>query len=430
MRRSIRLLAIVALGLFLTTVSGQAFAQNLSITEAETKKSLSLQDALQRIQSSPAIKAAGKSVEVKQGFARQAGLLPNPEIAVEVENFGGKDEFKGLDGAEITVALSQLIEIGGKRSARKTAAGHDLNLAKWDYQSQKQDLQLATMKAFYAVLTAQERLGQANQLLSLAEQGYQTVADRVEAGKVSPIQKLRASVELNMARNRFESAKRQQIQARHTLASKWGDSAPDFDTVVGVFGDLNEPPEWDALQTDFLSNSDVQRWQSELANKKAVLDLERAGTIPDVTLVFGVRKFRETNANALVAGLEFPLPFFDRNQGGRMAAQAQVSQSVYRRDAAIAELTSGLQSAYQDLLAAHYQARGIQQEIMPAAEQANEAAQIGYREGKFDFLDALDAQRTLFEVKAEYINAFSAYHAARLDVMRMAGRIDDGQQTN
>ena len=113
-----------------------------------------------------------------------------------------------------------------------------------------------------------------------------------------------------------------------------------------------------------------------------------------------------------------------------MAAQAQVSQSVYQRDAAIAELTSGLQSAYQELLSSHYQARSIQKEILPAAEQANEAAQIGYREGKFDFLDALDAQRTLFEVKAEYINAFSAYHVARLDVMRMAGRIDDGQQTN
>jgi cobalt-zinc-cadmium efflux system outer membrane protein len=430
MRRSIRLLAIAAFGLLFTVVPGQVFSQNLSFTQGETKGSLSLTDALQKVQSSPAIKAASKSVEIKAGFAKQAGLFPNPQLAVEVENFGGKDNLKGLDGAEITVALNQLIEIGGKRSARKSVAGHDLKLAEWDYQSKKQDLQLATMKAFYAVLTAQERLGQANQLLSLAEQGYQTVADRVEAGKVSPVQKLRASVELNMARNRFESAKRQRIQARYILASKWGDSAPGFDTVVGVFDQLNEPPEWDALQTDFLNNSDVQRWQSELANKKAALDLARAGIIPDVTLIFGVRKFKETNANALVAGLEFPLPFFDRNQGRRMAAQAQVSQSIYRRDAAIAELTSGLQSAYQELLVAHYQARSIQQEIMPAAQQANEAAQIGYREGKFDFLDALDAQRTLFEVKAEYINAFSAYHAARFDVMRMTGRIGDGQQIN
>jgi cobalt-zinc-cadmium efflux system outer membrane protein len=74
-------------------------------------------------------------------------------------------------------------------------------------------------------------------------------------------------------------------------------------------------------------------------------------------------------------------------------------------------------------LASHRQARIIKQDILPAAEQANEAAQIGYREGKFNFLDALDAQRTLFEVKAQHIDAFSAYHEARLKVMRMTGRI-------
>lgn len=430
MRRSLRLLAIVTFGLLLTTVSGQAFAQILSAEKSETNSSLSLQDALQRVHSSPKIMAAGKNIEIKEADAKQAALLPNPEIAIALDNFAGKDDLKGLDGAEITVALSQQIELGGKRSARKTISGHSLKLAEWDYQSQKQDLQLATMKAFYAALTAQERLGQAQQLLTLAEQGYQTVAGRVEAGKVSPIQKLRAGVELHRARNKFEAAKRQQIQARHALASQWGDLTPDFDTVVGVFDDLKEPPEWDSFQTAFLNNSDVQRWQSELSNKKANLKLAQAGRIPDLTLSFGVRRFRETDTNALVAGLTFPLPLFDRNQGGRMAALAEVSQSVYRRDAAIARLSSGLQSAYQELLSSHYQAHSIQEEILPAAEQASEAAQIGYREGKFDFLEALDAQRTLFEVKSEYINAFSAYHEARLDLMRMTGRIDADQMTH
>ena len=95
MRRAICLLAIVTLGLMLTTVSEQVFAQNRSATEVETKRPLSLQDALQRIQSSPALKAATKGVEVKEGVVKQAGLFPNPEIAVEVENFAGKDNLEG-----------------------------------------------------------------------------------------------------------------------------------------------------------------------------------------------------------------------------------------------------------------------------------------------------------------------------------------------
>jgi cobalt-zinc-cadmium efflux system outer membrane protein len=401
MCKTVRLLSTVGLGLFLMIISGPLFAQNLASTEIATKRPLTLKDTLQRLQSSPTMKAASKNIAIKQGQAKQAGLLPNPDVAIELENFGGNDDLTGMGGAEITVALSQLIEFGGKRAARKSVADHKLGLAQWEYQSQEQDLQTATMKAFYALLSAQERLDQAKQLLNLSEQGYQTVADRVEAGKVSPIQKLRAGVELNMARLGFESAKVQRTKARLKLSSMWGASAPDFDVVVGAFDELSEPPEWDTLQTHLFNNSDVLRWKSELASKNANLDLERAGMIPDATLIFGVRKFNETDNNALVAGLEFPLPVFDRNQGRRMAALAEVSQLTYQRDAAIAELTSELQSAYQELLASYHQAHSIQQEIMPTAEQANAATQIGYREGKFDFLDVLDAQRTLFEVKGK-----------------------------
>lgn len=424
MHRHERLLASVGLILALAVWPMTAFSQNLSSDEAVPQRFLSLQDAIGRIQSSPILKAAAKAVDIREGLLEQAGLLPNPDISIEVENFGGEDTLEDFDGAETTVAVSQLIELGGKRSARRNLASHDKSLAEWDFQIQSQDLQLETMMAFYAVLASQGRLEQATKLLSLAEQGYQAVADRVDAGKVSPVQKLRSSVELNMTRNAFEIAQRQLIQARYELSSLWGAPAPDFDVVTGDFDRLQEPPNWQDIQAAFSENPEVKRWETELTSKSASLDLERANSIPDVTLAFGVRNYQETNDKAFVAGLEFPLPLFDRNQGGRRSAQAEVSQSIYQRDAAVAKLSSDLQSAYQELLASHHQARTIKQDIMPAAEQANEATHIGYLEGKFDFLDALDAQRTLFEVKAQYIDAFSAYHDARLNLMRMTGRID------
>jgi cobalt-zinc-cadmium efflux system outer membrane protein len=227
-----------------------------------------------------------------------------------------------------------------------------------------------------------------------------------------------------MARNAYENSQRELAQVRQTLSSLWGDPKPDFGVVQGEFDVLQEPPIWEDLQAAFPDNPDVKRWETELASKNANLDMENANSIPDITLAFGVRNYQETNDNAFVAGLEFPLPLFDRNQGGRRAAQAEVSQAIYQRDAEVTKLASNLQTAYQELLSAHHQARTVKQEIMPAAEQANEAAQIGYQEGKFNFLEALDAQRTLFEVKAQYIEAFSAYHEARLNVMRMTGRID------
>ena len=424
MHRHERLLASVGLFLALTAWPMTTFSQNLPSDEADSIKPLSLQDAIERIHKSPTLKAAANTVDIREGQLEQAGLLPNPDISVEVENFGGDDELEDFDGAETTVAISQLVELGGKRSARRNIARHDKSLAEWDFQIKTQDLQLETMMAFYAVMAAQSKLEQANKLLSLAEQGYRTVSDRVDAGKVSPVQKLRASVELNMTRTAFEIAQRHLVQAKYELSSLWGSPAPDFDVVTGDFDRLQEPPNWQDIQAAFSENLEVKRWETELTSKSANLDLERANSIPDVTLAFGIRNYQETNDNAFVAGLEFPLPLFDRNQGGRRAAQAEVYQAIYQRDAAAARLEADLQSAYQGLLASHYQARTIKLEIMPAAEKANEAAQIGYREGKFGFLEALDAQRTLFEVKAQFIDAFSAYHEARLNVMRMTGNID------
>lgn len=423
MYRYERLLVSVGLFLIMTTLPMTTFSQDLPSSEMPSKRTLSLQEAIERVHNSPALKAAAQDIDIREGLLEQAELLPNPDISVEVDNFNGEDDLEDFDGAETTIAVSQLIELGGKRGVRRNIASHDKSLAEWDFQIQAQDLQLETMMAFYAALAAQGRLEQANKLLSLAEQGYQTVADRVDAGKVSPVEILRASVELNMTRNAFEIAQRQMIQTRHSLSSLWGDSTPGFDLVTGDFDKLLELPSREEVEAAFAENPDVKRWETALISKSANLNLEHANGMPDVTLSFGIRNFQETNDNAFVAGLEFPLPLFDRNQGGRRAAQAEVTQSVYQRDAALARLYSDLQSSYQSLLASHRQARIIKQDIMPAAEQANEAAQIGYREGKFNFLDALDAQRTLFEVKAQYIDAFSAYHEARLLVMRMTGRV-------
>ncbi|PLX91026.1 MAG: hypothetical protein C0614_00095 [Desulfuromonas sp.] len=407
--------------------SGSVHADTTSQKVTTSIEALSLKDVLLRIDKSPTLKAVEKAVEAAEGNLDQAGLWLNPELSIEVENFGGKDDLEGFNGAETTVSIAQLFEIGGKRSARKAIASQEHRLTKWDKRSTEQDLRLDAMKAFYASLASQMRLEQAKQLASLAEQAYQTVADRVEAGKVSPVQQLRASVELKFSRSAVETAERQIIQAYQELCAKWGDSKPDFEKVVGNFDELFDLPDRTTLEVSFLENPDVQRWEAELSSKNANLKLERANSIPDVTLSFGVRKSEETGESAYLAGLELPLPLFDRNQGSRKSAKAEISQTVFTRNATLALLSSDLQSAFQELLATHYQAQTIQGDIMPAAEQANEAAQIGYREGKFDFLEALDAQRTLFDVKAQYIDAFSAYHESRLNVMRLTGQIDQNE---
>lgn len=43
--------------------------------------------------------------------------------------------------------------------------------------------------------------------------------------------------------------------------------------------------------------------------------------------------------------------------------------------------------------------------VLPAAQRAFEAATEGYRQGKFGYLEVLDAQRTLFDTRGRYLTA-------------------------
>ena len=70
----------------------------------------------------PELKAYSWDIRISQARELQAGLWPNPEFGVEVEDVGGSGELSGFDAAETTIQLSQLIELGGKSDKRVKVA--------------------------------------------------------------------------------------------------------------------------------------------------------------------------------------------------------------------------------------------------------------------------------------------------------------------
>ncbi len=87
--------------------------------QAAQAEPIALGDALaQGVQTSPRAAQAKALADASEARARQVGVAPNPELSLEVENFAGSGAFQGLRSTEATLALSQRIELGGKRSAR------------------------------------------------------------------------------------------------------------------------------------------------------------------------------------------------------------------------------------------------------------------------------------------------------------------------
>src|SRR5205823_140188 len=70
----------------------------------------------------------------------------------------------GFNHSQTTLQLSQLLELGGKRTARVREATFGRELSKLDYESKRLDILKKTAQGFVEVLSAQERvrLGQEN----------------------------------------------------------------------------------------------------------------------------------------------------------------------------------------------------------------------------------------------------------------------------
>ncbi|MFA6174364.1 MAG: TolC family protein [Kiritimatiellales bacterium] len=373
------------------------------------------------LMNSPSLTASSHGVKAAEGNARQAGALPNPRLELEASEFGGSGSRTGYGAAETSVQLSQLVEMGGKRGKRQRAAQAEARLTGWEYEADRLEVLAQTKKAFVDVLLAQERLTLADSLLAVAEDVRKAAAHRVSAGKVAPLEETKAGVELAAARMARDRAKRELDTARKRLAASWGGTMPMFTEAAGDLSVVADIPSMEQLYAQLDNTPEIARGHDVLASGRESLALAKAGRIPDIEVSAGISRFEDDGSTAGIVGLSIPLPLFDRNAGGIFAAKHQALRAEYEQRAISLGVKTDLAEAYNRLETARAEALTIKSELLPGAQQAFDTAQIGYRAGKYGYLEVLDTQRTLSEAKIGYLEVLADYHKAAADVERLTG---------
>ena len=366
----------------------------------------------------------------RDALAIQASLRPNPELALEVENFAGSGGYAGFGSSEITLSLAQLIELGGKRHKRQDVARIESELATWDYDAVRLDVFNEVTRAFLAVAAAQQQLALSEDLIDVARSDSSAVSRRVAAGAVSPIELIRARVALSTAELERDDRAIALTDARARLAATWASDSPVFSEVSGDLASIDIPPELPQLSRRLEANPDLARWQTELAQRRASLALERAQGKIDLTAAGGFRRIEESGDNAIVLGLAVPLPFSDRNQGNVRAAEYRLTQAEKERLSSLVAAKSALATSHAELASAHGAATTLQTEILPGAQEAMATAESAYLKGLFSLTDVLAVRLTYFELRGRLIASLARYHSAAADIERLvAGSLsDDGQE--
>lgn len=392
--------------------------------EVDESTHLSLRDVLQlMLQHNPELASFFKEVLAFEGTKLQASRFRNPELAVEAEDVNSSNP---AIQRFTTFRISQLIELGGKRGARMHVASLGQALADKSYEVKKLELIARTANTFIDVLAGQERLRVAEETLQLTRKVVDSANKRVVSGKAPPIEETRSKVALSTANIELEQARRDLVSARTQLSLLWGSTSPRFGKALGNLESTVQIPPFEVLERKILDNPLAQRGVTNVEHRKAIVELERARRIPDLTLGGGLRRYLVTEDTTAVMNLSIPIPLFDRNQGNLQEAHQRLNKARDEQAAVDLLLRTELTRAYQALLAAQNEIRLLQDEVLPGARSAFEVANRGYELGRFSFLEMLDAQRALFQNQILYVRSLANYQRLINEIERLiAAPIDD-----
>lgn len=404
------------------TVSGRSDEPDARAGFVEPDGVLSLRQALSlSLLNNPNLAAFAWEIRAREADALQAGLLANPTLRVRSENILGTGPYNDADSAETTIMLGQLVQLGGKRAKRRRVAELRRDLADWDYEVQRIDVLTAVTQEFVNILEAQSRLELAQELRDLADESLDAVSKRVKAGAASAVEQTRAAVNASSAGVAHRRAEAVLAAARARLAALWGSRAPRFERADGELGSIFQPPAFETIAQRIERNPDVARWASELDHRKAVIDLQDARRIPNVNVMGALRQFGEGNESAFVVGFRVPIPVFNLNQGARQAARSRRSRAFNDERAARAQSGRDLEVAYAGLRVGYETVITLREDVIPQAEQAYEGVRTGYLRGLFRYVDVLDAQRTLFQLRGQELSGLGQFHRAAAAVERLTG---------
>lgn len=404
----------------------QPAIQRIPGSAAETHPkigTLSLKEAVGRVvHHSPALKAAFLEVQAKRGEELQASVKPNPDLRIEIEDFLGSGERSGFETSQQTASVVQLFEFGDKRVKRLRAASLDTAVSGWDLETTRVQTILLAVQAYVDVQAAQERIAVLQNAVNLSEKTEQAVKKRIDVGNTSPIELDRSKVNTARARAAVKNEQARFEASRLRLSALWGATRIDFDRAAGKLGDGVHVPSSERVLAYIDNNPLIARWSEEIGRRSAVLDVEMAKSVRDFSIGAGVRHYGDTDDAAMVVSVSTPLKLFDTNAGAITAAEQRVTKAEHERDAARVDLTGSVAEAMSRLSVAAAQVRSLEREVLPAAESAYEKTQKGYEEARFDLLNVLDAQRVLFEVRLDLVNAKADFEKAKVQVEALVGR--------
>jgi len=402
-----------------------ALAVLACLQAAPAQPPLSLASALETALSShPEIASASARLSQARGARKQAGLAPNPQLVIQAENIRpsrSANPFSYSQQTDNFVYLQQQFEPGAKRSRRADAAEAAIAVAGHELAATRLAIAAAVKEAYWSAAGAQQTLD----LLEATKKTFQQIVEyheiRVREGAMAESDLLRVRLEADRIELAANQARLDAQRARINLFRAMGQSAfPDtiFSTSINVGSDPPITPD-PAAALD--RRPDVLGARAGVEASRAGLRLQHANARTDYSLFWGYK--RTEGFNTMMGGVQWDLPWRNRNQGNIESAAASVTEAESRLAAVEATARAEIEAAYQEYLIRRRQVADFIGRFRKQGAETAQIAQAAYRLGGADLLRLLDAERLRIEIEILSVQAAAQYRQSESALQSAMGII-------
>lgn len=363
----------------------------------------------------PRLVRATLAIEAARGRHLQAGLYPNPEVAINWDELGDRSSPDRL-GVLAAPIVTQTIVTAKKLTLSQAVAAREVDQATLVSLGERYAVAAGVRAAFYEALALQRRVADLTELLKLADDAVATGKTLLDNKKIARLDL--TQIELERARVQADAnAAAQQLPAayRRLAAAAGANGLP----VGKLFGSLDDPPSYDLEQAQaaaVASHPDVRSAVVGVERARAAVLRAEAEAVPNVSVYTGfIRQFENRSYDGAV-GVSMRVPVFDRNQGNIRAARAELGMASQNVARAENEVAGRVAAAYQRYAAARARAAQYRNEILPRVQETYELSLNAFRNGQYDYLKVIDAQRGVNEARLGLNTALAEAWAAAAEL--------------
>lgn len=403
--------------------------------ELALKNNLQTQLAREGILQADGEKALSRSALLPSlsGAAYQANMTSNlAAMGMGPSTFPGIDPFVGpfnrFDGrVQLVQSIFNLASI-----RRYQASVHGLALARIEKRSAEQQVMIAAILSYLAVIEARQSVEASGADVNLAKRLLELASSQHNAGVAAGIDVVRAETRLAGQEVRLAQARTDMDTARLTLLRVIGVPLASELTLTENMRFVPEaiPDCEEAVRKALVDRVEIHIAQEQLQIAKTQKQAASSEWIPSVSFMadYGSSAVTpvETNLPTRSVSIHLDIPIFD---GGRIHSENKIAasrlrQAVLRLNDLQQDVEKEVRQAIDNLATRREQVEAAQK-TLALAEQELELTRDRFLNGIGDNIEVVNAQTAVENARQGVVSSLTLFNVARLNLAAALGHVED-----